>query len=59
MEMATGFLIQSTIEFPFFPKNKKLIAEQVFPKIFVPQQIFIIKGVNLIDNLTNLKHRKT
>ena len=34
------------------------MVEQVFPKHFLPQSIFIVGGVILINNSTNLKQEK-
>ena len=36
-----------------------MTAEQIFSKNLVPKSIFIIKGVILINNSTNLKQEKT
>ena len=43
---------------PFFSWSKRLIEEQFFPKIFVSRSIFIIEGVILISNSTNLEQKK-
>lgn len=44
---------------PLLPESKNLIAEQVLPKTFVSQSIFIIGGGILINKSTNLKQEKT
>ena len=39
--------------------REELIAEQIFPKKFTVQSIFITEGVVLINNSTNSKFMKT
>ena len=57
-EIAEEIFIYSIIEYPYYLIARKPIAEQVFPKNFVPILIFMIGGVILINNSMNLKLEK-
>ena len=55
-EIARGFIIESTIE---YPSLKQEINHRNLFKKFAPWSVFIIEGVILINNSTNLKQEKT
>ena len=62
LEIAKGLVIQSIIkyfEYPDFLKTRNWLQSKSFQKKIIPQSIFIIKELILINNSTNLNQEKT